>query len=558
MSCAYINVSLKFGLRKTALCFLLAVALFDVLSGTSSVVAGEPSSFAPVIWLYWGQGWNDRAKLPRVVQFCRDRVLALHGQQITRREGQQVQEQNEKAGRIPWEIRFVDSDTIWNWIDFSSPSTLSDLLRAGDIGSIKSRLNSISENTPQILSDLVRLLLLVQHGGLWIDASVILLEPLDWVYYIFYARPALQSVGIELLDSWGPQASRLAGRLSVLRDARTSTSDPSAAVAGGIVGAAPQMQCQIAQRWLTKGNANASSLPCEWGREEAPGLEVSFLAVRSPGNAFLSRSLRALWRTAVTLEDAPCYQLNQKQGFVTQNLVGNPYHLLAACFQYVLQSAQRELDATGHAQLNRRRRLSRVAQYYRNRTGSAIGKRLEQHPPFGNNVSMLTNNQTHISPGAPSLKMTSSERRRTRTADRIGADQPEAEYVVSQHPGTAVHLFGLHLVDLRFHVPLKHPACRFPRPVNDESAINHSVPREDVSRTLHRDKANVIKQEESANLCEADVDAQALKIAFRASEYKRFVKLTKLERAVIDANPQLWTEPTSLLYANATSTARID
>ena len=60
-----------------------------------------------------------------------------------------------------WEITVIDKDTVFQY-DIDTPSTFEQL-------------------GPTARSDVIRLSLLSKYGGLWMDASVLLLHDLDWV-----------------------------------------------------------------------------------------------------------------------------------------------------------------------------------------------------------------------------------------------------------------------------------------------------------------------------------------------------------------------------------------
>jgi hypothetical protein len=63
-------------------------------------------------------------------------------------------------------------------------------------------------DSPQRMSDLVRLSVLTKHGGVWLDASIICYESLDWVFSEHpgkpkvYSIPELSTPEDPLIESW--------------------------------------------------------------------------------------------------------------------------------------------------------------------------------------------------------------------------------------------------------------------------------------------------------------------------------------------------------------------
>ncbi|MBO1278930.1 glycosyltransferase family 32 protein [Acinetobacter nosocomialis] len=87
-----------------------------------------------IIWIYWD------TKKPELVERCLECIKSLNREYI---------------------IHILDNNNINDFckIDFSQFESL----------------------TPQLKSDLLRLYLLYNHGGIWVDASVILYSNLDWI-----------------------------------------------------------------------------------------------------------------------------------------------------------------------------------------------------------------------------------------------------------------------------------------------------------------------------------------------------------------------------------------
>lgn len=87
-----------------------------------------------IIWIYWD------SKKPELVERCLERIKSLNHE---------------------YTVHILDNNNINDFceIDFSQFEGL----------------------TPQLKSDLLRLYLLYKHGGIWVDASVILYSNLDWI-----------------------------------------------------------------------------------------------------------------------------------------------------------------------------------------------------------------------------------------------------------------------------------------------------------------------------------------------------------------------------------------
>lgn len=92
-----------------------------------------------VIWILWLQGWEEA---PEVVRLCY----------------QSWRQQNPG-----WEVRFLDAETL---VDYLPTSETLDLLVGRQI-------------TKASFSDLVRVSLLGEYGGVWVDATLFCHRPLD-------------------------------------------------------------------------------------------------------------------------------------------------------------------------------------------------------------------------------------------------------------------------------------------------------------------------------------------------------------------------------------------
>jgi hypothetical protein len=93
-----------------------------------------------------------------------------------------------------WSVNLLTKDTIPLYIsEHELPKTFYD-----------------NTETTQVNSDIVRTLLLYKYGGVWIDASIILIKPLDWieniskkkqVTYIGYFMPSFTN-NYPVIESW--------------------------------------------------------------------------------------------------------------------------------------------------------------------------------------------------------------------------------------------------------------------------------------------------------------------------------------------------------------------
>ncbi len=117
-----------------------------------------------IIWTFW-----DSEEIPPIIKRCTDTWY----------------EKNPN-----YEIRILNMNNINKY------------LYNYEIYSIK---NWAYNDSPQRLSDLVRLHILSRHGGIWLDASIVCYENFDWVREeksdcLLYSIPELSTV--PLLESW--------------------------------------------------------------------------------------------------------------------------------------------------------------------------------------------------------------------------------------------------------------------------------------------------------------------------------------------------------------------
>jgi hypothetical protein len=92
-----------------------------------------------IIWINWFQGWQSA---PELVQACRRSWEVLNPD---------------------WEVRALSNCTLNKWSDLSREFPF---LRQGWY-------------SPQVVSDLLRISLLSNHGGVWVDATLLATKPLN-------------------------------------------------------------------------------------------------------------------------------------------------------------------------------------------------------------------------------------------------------------------------------------------------------------------------------------------------------------------------------------------
>jgi hypothetical protein len=95
----------------------------------------NPQPIPPIIWAYWNS-----ADMPLVVQRCIARWRVLHPH---------------------FSIRVLDDETLFQYVPALPPGLM--------------------QQSTTRRADWLRLELLLRYGGIWLDASIILTEPLDWV-----------------------------------------------------------------------------------------------------------------------------------------------------------------------------------------------------------------------------------------------------------------------------------------------------------------------------------------------------------------------------------------
>lgn len=99
--------------------------------------------FEKTIWIFWYQGWNNA---PQIIKHCKDSWIYKNPD---------------------WEVKLLDKDSISSFIEIEGFKCLFKNL-------------SIAH-----MSDLLRLELLEKYGGVWVDASLFCILPLNsWIFNV--------------------------------------------------------------------------------------------------------------------------------------------------------------------------------------------------------------------------------------------------------------------------------------------------------------------------------------------------------------------------------------
>ncbi len=102
-------------------------------------------TFEKNIWIYWEQGWKNA---PTICKICLDSW--------------------KKLNKDNWKINILEKTNINDFIDINNIP------------------NFWNINPIQIKADIIRTLLLQKYGGVWVDATLFCVEPLDnWLYNSF-------------------------------------------------------------------------------------------------------------------------------------------------------------------------------------------------------------------------------------------------------------------------------------------------------------------------------------------------------------------------------------
>jgi hypothetical protein len=137
---------------------VIVVILFKIIHQSSS------KDIPKILWTFW-----DSENIPPFIKRCTDTWYDKNPN---------------------YDIRILNMSNIHKYLD------------RREIEQIK---NWKYNDSPQRLSDLIRLHVLSKHGGIWLDASIVCYENFDWVHQensncLLYSIPELSTV--PLLESW--------------------------------------------------------------------------------------------------------------------------------------------------------------------------------------------------------------------------------------------------------------------------------------------------------------------------------------------------------------------
>lgn len=134
-----------------------------------------------IIWIFWLQGWD---AAPEIVQRCLQSWIRLNP---------------------GWDVRTLDGRSVDRFVNLA-----------------KALGPNFSTASPQAISDIVRMNLLAEHGGVWTDATVFCCQPLDsWLWeevgagFFVFTNPGRD----RLISSWFLVSSTGNPLTSAVRDA---------------------------------------------------------------------------------------------------------------------------------------------------------------------------------------------------------------------------------------------------------------------------------------------------------------------------------------------------
>jgi mannosyltransferase OCH1-like enzyme len=135
-------------MRKLALILLICISLCSKDIAASAQLPGQrENKFPHRMWVYWN---SNIEKAPIFVQLCVNNLRHFA----------------EVSG---WELIVLSDESVFN---FLSPES-SEKLR-----NMKSKLGKISSTS---LSDLHRIFIMYENGGMWIDISSVMVRDLSWI-----------------------------------------------------------------------------------------------------------------------------------------------------------------------------------------------------------------------------------------------------------------------------------------------------------------------------------------------------------------------------------------
>jgi mannosyltransferase OCH1-like enzyme len=133
---------------KFALIFLFCISLYSKdIAASAQLPDHKENKFPHRMWMFWD---TNIEKAPIFIQLCVNNLRHFA----------------EVSG---WELILLSNENIFNYL---SPET-SEKLR-----DMKSKIGKVS---PTALSDLHRIFVMYENGGMWIDISSVMVRDLSWV-----------------------------------------------------------------------------------------------------------------------------------------------------------------------------------------------------------------------------------------------------------------------------------------------------------------------------------------------------------------------------------------
>jgi len=139
---------------------LAHVTVGNFLASGATLEVDEEAAHQRVIWSYWEQGWTNA---PSIVQACGTRLL---------RE------------RSDFDVRLLDDTNV------------------GNFTKIDETVAARTSRWKAHYADVLRSYLLAEHGGIWIDATVLVTQPLDSLYRQVLPTPFFAYTVNKFLSSW--------------------------------------------------------------------------------------------------------------------------------------------------------------------------------------------------------------------------------------------------------------------------------------------------------------------------------------------------------------------
>lgn len=126
-------------------------------SCNSNSIAIKPNSDDKInIFTFWYDGWKSNDSLPKVVLKCRDNLIKYY------------------KDNPAYNVIFLDKDNMFEYVN------------PDDVLYTEYKNNKIST---QVLSDLLRLAVLLKHGGVWVDSTILFLgDKFDFESFFDYSE----------------------------------------------------------------------------------------------------------------------------------------------------------------------------------------------------------------------------------------------------------------------------------------------------------------------------------------------------------------------------------